>query len=65
MTDEERRRVRAAEIAEYLDVSEKEFAEWLAGKQGEDWPQPEGTDDEGQYWGVDDIAAWNTWYEAG
>jgi hypothetical protein len=59
------RRYRAAEVAEHLDITESEFAGWLAGEQGDDWPPPSGTDDDGPYWGVDDLSAWVRWFEEG
>ena len=64
MSDEEKR-YRAPEVAESLGVTVSEFEEWLNGSQGDDWPQPDGTDDEGQYWDVYSLSAWNRWFEEG
>lgn len=64
MSDEERR-YRAPEVAESLGVTVSEFEEWLNGSQGDDWPRPDGEDDEGQYWDVESLSAWNRWFEEG
>ena len=62
---ESERRYRPAEVAEQLGVTVREFREWLDGKQGDVWPRPAGTDDEGPYWTVDDLSAWERWFEEG
>lgn len=64
MTDEQRR-FHSADIARHLDITTDEFASWLSGEQGTDWPPAAGEDDDGPYWYVDDLSAWYSWFEEG
>lgn len=56
---------RAAEVAESLGVTISEFNDWLAGAQGNDYPQPDGHDEDGPYWDGYSLSAWSRWFDEG